>query len=300
MRVVTDSPASFRKIGEQIRTVSQSIADLKFDTRNVIYVGSLFTLTSEMFMARRLVCYIDVPRIQDNFKSIWNSIKHKAILVTNSKYCADLIERYYGVMVHDIVPHGVDPRYYNEKLMNNYKLFHVLNMSQTYREGIDIYSAVIAELHLRNMNVVTCHVTRDRAVGADHVFELRQYIPDWLFAQLYAMSRSYLVTSRHEGFCMHVIEAGAIGCIPIVPNIEPYIEHKVPFKVTYNATLDIDKLWSNPDGKYPVVEFNIDDIVKAIEIALKQEVKQYEVEYVRDQYDIFRLYRKLLEYVSVR
>jgi len=298
--IITDSPMSFRKIGEQISIVFRSVETDNIISDVTIYIGTMLMFNHRIMLARRLICYVDVPRISQIFRKVWDSIKHKAVLITNSKYCADLIERYYGIHVADIVPHAVDPRYYNEKLMNNYKLFHIFNMSQTYREGVDIYSQVIAYLKQLKKNVTTLHVARGNIIGADYTLELKQYLPDWLFAQLYAMSHSYLVTSRHEGFCMHIVEAGAVGCIPIVPNTEPYIEHKVPFKVTFNATLDIDKLWSNPDGQYPVVEFNIDDVVKAIETALKQEVKQYEVEYVRDQYDMYRIYARLIEYVLKR
>jgi len=294
MLFIYDNAYSWHKILQHIANLL-NVEDVKHNV--ALYVGMLSTPHSGLITVRHVVCYVDIPKISPVTRQIYNMIKHKCTIIANSRLTADLLERHLNIKVDDVVPHGIDVNVFNEQWINVPKLFDTYCMASGYREGLDRY---VQFVHKYSINALL--FTRSDIIIPSNLTVIRidRYVPDCVIASIYAMSRTYLVTSRHEGFCIPVIESACVGSIPVVPCTLPYIEHDVPFKVMYCAWLDVDRLVNNPDGVYPVVDIDFEDMYKKLQEALKRRPSIDDIRYVKERYDYRKLYTKIVKYLKRR
>ena len=300
--VIHDSAVSWRKIAQQIRHVLNMYCERG---SGCIYVGSLTIARPEFTRCSRIVLYLDVPSLAPTLvKHAYTHVKSRSIVIANSRLVATLLEKYYNIHVDDIVPHGIDStliRNMLNSLLDTAKDYDTMYIGNTVREGIDMYIQLVSKL--RNMRHLVFTGRRDiaRYVPQNVTVDTRYgTLSEAQLCRLYASSRCLVVTSRYEGFCLPVIEAAACGTNVVVPACPPYNEHSIPHKYYYPAEMDIDRPVRHIDGTYPTAVYNIDDVAKVVNVAVRHRPTLQDVAHVLDRYDYVKLYRRIVEYVCKR
>jgi glycosyltransferase involved in cell wall biosynthesis len=258
---VVDSITSFNsflyaaKVAKNIFGGDISILPL-VGSRN-IYVGD--AVFSTRYMGRRGDIYwVDTPLVPDK-----KGYDPGAPVYVTSRYNEELVKR-YGWRVDGVIPRIINPAafFIKKPEEHRYDAIWIAYRDQPDRKNVGLMMMLCENLNLRCIAITNVKCRFCIGFGS---------LSDYDKFRLIAESKYLLALSKNEGFGMPVLEAMAVGTVPIVSRIPTFEEYVKGLFVDTNGSRHINTVY----GTMEIWDVDARDAEDVVRNALSMSNSEY-------------------------
>lgn len=274
----TSKSSSFYYVSESVKRILSNleIDIISFKEVSGYIPSSIFIHSTLLGIDTRIsadIWWSDEPMLIPNRPSKYFDIKDRfKYFIAVSNYYKDHVEKYFGFKVDDIIYRPYNP------IAGGFYCYYQLKEYDIICIGIDDYSKrknihLVESVVLENPNIKAVFITNRFIPKRSNIAMFNSgSVDEYTKFRLISESKFLVFPSSCESFGLPVLEAMAVGTIPIYPDTPPFTEFAEGIKIK-----DCTKKETYRYGcKVIMYEINKDELHDTIKYALNLSANEYE------------------------